>query len=83
VTCPPLVAYLTEALYGEEGILYADLDRDGLTAASFDFDPVGRCARPDVFSFAVNEGSQGKWIRLARLVTRQRRCYDGLVQNHQ
>jgi len=39
VTCPPLVAYLTEPLYGEAGILYADLDRDVLAAASFDFDP--------------------------------------------
>lgn len=51
----PLGEYLAGPLYGEEGILYADLDRDDLAAARFDFDPVGHYARPDVFSLAVDE----------------------------
>lgn len=56
----PLGSYLAGPLYGEEGILYADLDRDDLAASRFDFDPVGHYARPDVFRFAVNEQPQGR-----------------------
>lgn len=51
----PLGEYLAPPLYGREGILYADLDPEALAGARFDFDPVGHYARPDVFSFAVDE----------------------------
>lgn len=54
----PLGDYLAGPLYGKEGILYADLDPDALAGARFDFDPVGHYARPDVFTFAVDERSQ-------------------------
>lgn len=51
----PQGEYLAGPLYDEEGILYADLDRDDLAAARFDFDPVGHYARPDVFTLLVDE----------------------------
>ena len=54
----PLGEYLAGPLYGKEGILYADLDPDAIAGARFDFDPVGHYARPDVFSFAVDERAQ-------------------------
>ena len=54
----PLGDYLAGPLYGREGILYADIDPDALAGARFDFDPVGHYARPDIFSFAVDERSQ-------------------------
>ncbi len=55
----PLGEYLAGPLYGEEGILYADLDRGDLAAARFDFDPVGHYARRDVFSLVVDERPRG------------------------
>ncbi len=54
----PLGEYLAPPLYGREGILYADLDPEALAGARFDFDAVGHYARPDVFSFAVDERVQ-------------------------
>ncbi len=54
----PLGQYLAGPLYGREGILYADLDRDALAAAKFDFDVVGHYARNDIFKFDVNERPQ-------------------------
>jgi nitrilase len=51
----PLGEYLAPPLYGREGILYADLDPEALAGARFDFDPVGHYARPDIFSFAIDE----------------------------
>ena len=54
----PLGDYLAGPLYGEEGILYADLDPDALAGARFDFDPIGHYARPDIFTFAVDERAQ-------------------------
>ena len=54
----PLGDYLAGPLYGSEGILYADLNPNALAGARFDFDPVGHYARPDIFSFAVDERSQ-------------------------
>lgn len=38
-----------------EALLVADLDRDAIPRARFDFDPVGHYARPDVFTLHVNE----------------------------
>src|SRR6266511_3070884 len=44
----PLGDVLAGPLYDTEGILTADLERDELTRARFDFDVVGHYSRPDV-----------------------------------
>jgi nitrilase len=49
---------LAGPLYGEEGILYADLDLAETTRAKVDFDVVGHYARPDVFRLTVNREPQ-------------------------
>jgi nitrilase len=50
----PLGDVLAGPLYDQEGILYAELDRDELVRSKVDFDVVGHYARPDVFQLAVN-----------------------------
>ncbi len=42
-------------LYGEEGILYADLDMGEVVRGRLDFDVAGHYARPDVFELRVNQ----------------------------
>jgi nitrilase len=54
----PLGDYLAGPLFGQEGILYADLDTARIAEARFDFDVVGHYARPDVFRLLVNERPQ-------------------------
>ncbi len=51
----PYGAYVCEPLYGEEGILYAELDLDAIHQAHLDFDVVGHYNRPDIFTLSVNE----------------------------
>jgi nitrilase len=51
----PLGEVLAGPLYGEEGILYADLDLDDIARSKFDFDVVGHYSRPDVFKLVVDE----------------------------
>jgi nitrilase len=51
----PLGQFLAGPKYGEECVLFADLDRADLARAKFDFDVVGHYARPDVFRLEVNE----------------------------
>jgi len=51
----PLGDVIAGPLYDEEGILYADLDMAEVPRSKFDFDVVGHYARPDVFTFKVNE----------------------------
>ena len=51
----PLGDYIAGPLFGEEGMLVADLDQRLLAEGKFDFDVVGHYARPDVFQFAVND----------------------------
>src|SRR5579864_5738269 len=46
-------SYLAGPLYGEEGILYADLDPTVLLAERQRFDPVGHYSRPDVLQLTV------------------------------
>jgi nitrilase len=46
-------SYLAGPLYGEEGILYAELDPAGLLAERQRFDPVGHYSRPDVLQLTV------------------------------
>ncbi|MDA8218893.1 MAG: carbon-nitrogen hydrolase family protein [Dehalococcoidales bacterium] len=54
----PLGEYLAGPLYGEEGILMADLDFARIVEARFDFDVVGHYARPDVLRLVVNRQPQ-------------------------
>lgn len=51
----PLGDVLAGPLYGQEGILYADLDLGEVARSKFDFDVVGHYARPDVFDLRINE----------------------------
>lgn len=50
----PLGDLLAGPLYDQEGILYAELDRDDIVRSKLDFDVVGHYARPDVFQLAVD-----------------------------
>lgn len=54
----PMGEYLAGPLYGEEGILVADLDLGRLAEARYDFDVVGHYARNDVFTLLVDERPQ-------------------------
>ena len=54
VIISPMGEILAGPLFGREGILYADLNRDDLTKAKLDFDVIGHYARPDVFNLTVN-----------------------------
>lgn len=51
----PLGDVLAGPLYGEEGVLFADLDLGEVARSKIDFDAVGHYARPDVFQLIVNE----------------------------
>lgn len=55
VILSPRGEVLAGPLFGEEGMLVADLDRSQLIRAKLDFDVVGHYARPDVFELRVNE----------------------------
>jgi nitrilase len=50
----PLGQVLAGPLFGEEGILTAELDLAEVTRGKFDFDVAGHYARPDVFQLTVN-----------------------------
>jgi nitrilase len=54
----PLGEVMAGPLYGEEGILVAELDRTEIVRAKVDLDVVGHYARPDVFQLIVNERQQ-------------------------
>ena len=51
----PLGNVLAGPLWGEEGILVADLDLTALARSKFDFDVTGHYARPDVFTLEIDE----------------------------
>jgi nitrilase len=51
----PLGDVLAGPLYGEAGLVMAEIDTDELTGARYDFDVVGHYSRPDVFSVSVDE----------------------------
>ncbi|UCG25621.1 MAG: nitrilase, partial [Chloroflexota bacterium] len=50
----PLGHVLAGPLFGEEGILTAELDLAKVAEGKFDFDVTGHYARPDVFQLTVN-----------------------------
>jgi nitrilase len=51
----PFGEYLAGPLYGEEGILTAELNLDQIVQAKLDFDPVGHYSRPDILELIVHE----------------------------
>ena len=53
-------SYLAGPLYGEEGILYANLHPDRLAEERQRFDPAGHYHRPDVFELRVRPHRAGK-----------------------
>ncbi len=55
VIISPFGEVIEGPLYGEEGILYADLDLGEVVKGKVDFDVVGHYARPDVFQLLINE----------------------------
>ena len=54
----PNGSYLAGPLYGEEGILYAELDPSVLLAERQRFDPVGHYSRPDVLRLEVSPSAR-------------------------
>jgi nitrilase len=54
----PTGSYLAGPLYGEQGILYAELDPSLLLAERQRFDPVGHYSRPDVLRLSVNPSAR-------------------------
>jgi nitrilase len=54
----PNGSYLAGPLYGEEGILYAELDPGLLLAERQRFDPVGHYSRPDVLRLEVSPSAR-------------------------
>lgn len=58
VIVSPLGNVIAGPLYGQEGILTADLDLDEVMQGRFDLDVSGHYARPDVFRLIVNQEPQ-------------------------
>ena len=55
VIVDPLGNVIAGPLWGEEGILTADIDLDQVIQSKLDFDPIGHYHRPDIFEFKVNK----------------------------
>lgn len=55
VIISPLGEVMAGPLYGQEGILYAELDRNAVVRSKLDFDVVGHYARPGIFNFTLND----------------------------
>lgn len=53
VIIDPLGEVLAGPLWGEEGILTAEINLDRVTQAKLDFDPIGHYHRPDLFNLTV------------------------------
>lgn len=54
----PLGKVLAGPLFGQEGIVSADIDTREIIKAKMDFDVIGHYARPDVFTFSWNKKTQ-------------------------
>lgn len=59
----PLGEILAGPLWGEEGILTAEIDLDEVIRSKLDFDPVGHYNRPDIFEFKVNNQPLTKKVK--------------------
>jgi nitrilase len=62
----PNGSYLAGPLYGEEGILYAELDPAVLLAERQRFDPVGHYSRPDVLRLEVSPSARAADVTPSR-----------------
>ena len=51
----PYGHYVTEPVWDQEAIIYADLDMQKVPASRMEFDAVGHYARPDVLELRVHE----------------------------
>jgi nitrilase len=58
--------YLAGPVYGEETILYADLDLAKVVAAKHSFDVAGHYARPDVLELRINRTPQVPLVDVGR-----------------
>lgn len=54
----PLGNVLAEPVFGEEAILFAELDRRAIARGKYDLDVVGHYARPDIFRLYVDTRKQ-------------------------
>jgi nitrilase len=54
----PLGKVLAGPLFGQEGIVSAEIDTREIIKAKMDFDVIGHYARPDVFTFSWNKKPQ-------------------------
>jgi nitrilase len=55
VIVDPLGNVLAGPIYGEEGILTAEIDPGRIAEAKYDLDVVGHYARPDIFQLTIDE----------------------------
>ena len=58
VIISPFGKVLAGPLFGQEGILCAELDLAEVAQGKYDFDVTGHYARPDIFQLAINERPQ-------------------------
>jgi nitrilase len=58
--------YLAGPIYGEETILYADLDLEQVVQAKHSFDVAGHYARPDVLELRINRKPQAQLVDVER-----------------
>jgi nitrilase len=58
--------YLAGPVYGEETILYADLDLETVVAAKHSFDVAGHYARPDVLELRINRAPHAPFAEVKR-----------------
>ena len=55
VIVSPLGKIIAGPLFGEPGVLIAELDMEEIKHAKLDFDPIGHYARDDIFQLTVNK----------------------------